>query len=230
MLSIRRSHERGGGRHGWLETRHTFSFGDYYDPRHMGFRALRVINEDTIAPGAGFPTHGLRDMEILTYVLEGLVEHKDSTGGHGIIQPGEVQRMTAGRGVRHSEFNGSKTESLHLLQIWLLPESVGLAPGYEQKRFDDRTNRLRLVASRDGRDGSLTLHQDASVYAALLGPGIALEHQLGKERHAFVQVARGCLRLNGEQLDAGDGAALSDEADLRFESVDRAEFLLFDLG
>jgi len=234
MLTVRRSAERGRFDHGWLDTRHTFSFADYHDPEQMGFRSLRVINEDVVAPGQGFGTHGHRDMEILSYVLEGTLAHRDSTGGKGTIVPGEVQRMSAGTGVRHSEFNGSETERVHFLQIWLLPDRQGHAPGYEQRAFPDEERRgaLRLVASPDGADGSLTVHQDARVYATLLARGEAVERELAPGRHAWVQVARGEVEVNGVRLRAGDGAALSDERGVRIAGTGEgvAELLLFDLA
>jgi redox-sensitive bicupin YhaK (pirin superfamily) len=234
MITVRRSGERGHFDHGWLDTRHTFSFADYHDERHMGFRALRVINEDQVRPGQGFGTHGHRDMEILSYVLEGTLAHKDSTGGNGTLVPGEVQRMTAGTGVRHSEFNGSDDEPVHFLQIWLLPDRPGHAPGYEQKAFPDAARRgvPRLVASPDGSGGSLTIHQDARVYATLLARGEGFEHRLSPGRHAWVQVARGQASVNGTLLEAGDGAALSDEAAVRLAGAGdgEAEVLLFDLA
>jgi len=233
MITIRRSEERGGGRHGWLDTRHTFSFADYHDPRHMGFRSLRVINEDRVESAAGFPTHPHRDMEILTYVLEGALEHRDSMGNGSVIRPGDVQRMSAGTGVTHSERNPSKTDPVHLLQIWILPERQGLPPGYEQKAFpeSEKRGRLRLVASRDGRDGSVTIHQDVDLYAAILARGETVRHALRPGRHAWVQVAAGEVTLNGEWLEAGDGAAVSDEQTIEIASEERgAEVLLFDLA
>ena len=232
MLTIRRSNERGHAQHGWLDSRHTFSFADYHDPAHMGFRALRVINEDRVQPAMGFGTHPHRDMEILSYVLEGGLAHKDSLGTGSTIRPGDVQRMTAGTGVTHSEANASSTEPVHFLQIWLLPEQHGLAPSYEQKHFAESQRRagLQLVASKDGRQGSLTVHQDVSVYDALLGPKQRAELALGKGRHAWVQVARGSVKLNGETLGAGDGAALSGEPGLALEGLEEAEVLVFDLA
>lgn len=232
MLTVRKSEERGHFDHGWLDTYHTFSFGDYQDPRHMGFRALRVINEDFVKPDEGFGTHPHRDMEILTWILAGELQHKDSMGNGSVIRPGEAQRMTAGTGVTHSEFNPSKTRSVHLLQIWILPEAKGLAPGYEQKDFpaEERKNRLRLIASRDGRDGSVVIHQDARVFASLLDAGKAVEHAPASGRHAWIQVARGSVRVNGAALAAGDGAAASEESLLRIEAAENAEILLFDLG
>lgn len=232
MITLRKADERGGFDFGWLDTKHTFSFGDYHDPRHMGFRALRVINDDRVQPGEGFPTHGHRDMEIITYVLEGALEHKDSLGTGSVIRPGEVQRMSAGAGIMHSEFNASDRDLLHLLQIWILPERRGLAPGYEQKAFgeDERRNRLRVVAARDGRDGAVTVHQDVSLHVGLLDPGVRVSHPLATGRHAWVHVARGSVRLGDQVLSAGDGAAVSDAADVTLEGVEPAEVLVFDLA
>jgi redox-sensitive bicupin YhaK (pirin superfamily) len=234
MITVRRSQERGHFDHGWLDTRHTFSFADYQDERHMGFRSLRVINEDQVAPGQGFGTHGHRDMEILSYVLEGELAHQDSTGGKDTLVPGEVQRMTAGTGVRHSEFNGSDRDPVHFLQIWLLPDRAGHTPGYQQKAFADAEKRgqLRLVASPDGAGGSLLIHQDVRVYATLLGKGEAVEQALAPGRHAWVQVARGQAAVNGTALRTGDGAAVSAEARVRLEGTDEglAELLVFDLA
>lgn len=234
MIAIRRSEERGRFDHGWLDTRHTFSFAGYHDPAHMGFRALRVLNEDVVAPGQGFGTHGHRDMEILSCVLSGTLVHRDSTGGEGRLVPGEVQRMTAGTGVRHSELNGSASEPVHFLQIWLLPDRPDHRPGYEQRAFPagERRGKLRLLASPDGAEGSLTVHQDARMLGALLGKGEAVEHALAAGRHAWVQVARGEVLLDGERLRAGDGAALSGEPLLRLEGAGdgEAEVLAFDLA
>ena len=232
MIRVRRSEERGLARHGWLESRHTFSFAEYRDPRHMGFRALRVINEDRVQPGQGFGTHAHRDMEIVTYVLEGALEHKDSLGTSSVIRPGEVQRMSAGTGVTHSEYNASRDALVHFLQIWILPERPGLAPSYEERSFPatERQGRLRLVASRDGRDGALTLHQDAAIYAGLLATGDRTELGLRPGRHAWVQVARGAVKLGDETLQAGDGAAVSGESLLALEGVQPAELLVFDLA
>ncbi len=232
MIEIRRSDERGHFDHGWLDSYHTFSFADYYDPRFMGFRQLRVINEDRVQPGKGFGTHPHRDMEIVTYVLEGALAHKDSMGNGSPIHPGEVQRMSAGTGVTHSEFNHSRDSLVHLLQIWILPEKEGLPPSYEQRAFSvsERENRLRLVAARDGRDGAVTIHQDAKLYAALLEPKVRIDHTLRRGRHGWLQVARGTVNLNDKRLAAGDGAAISDEAAIRIEAVDPSEVLLFDLA
>lgn len=231
MITVRRADERGHANHGWLDTYHTFSFADYYDPNHMGFRSLRVINDDRVAAGRGFGTHPHRDMEILTYVLEGALAHRDSTGGEEVIRPGELQRMTAGTGIAHSEYNGSDTEPVHLLQIWILPERTGLKPGYEQKAFpaEERQGRLRLVASRDGRDGSLTIHQDVNVHAGLLAPGETAQLSTEPGRYAWVQVARGAVTLNGEPLREGDGAAVTEEHTLELKGVEPADLLVFDL-
>jgi redox-sensitive bicupin YhaK (pirin superfamily) len=232
MINVRRAAERGHFNFGWLDTQHTFSFGEYYDPRNMGFRALRVINEDHVRAGHGFPTHPHRDMEIITYVLEGALEHKDSMGNGTVITPGEVQRMSAGTGIRHSEKNSSADEDVHLLQIWIIPDEQGLTPSYEQKMFEaeEKRGRLRLIASNDGRDGSVTVHQDANLYAALLEPGEEVTHQLSPGRHAWVQVARGELELNGQLLQQGDGVAASDESKLKMKGREASEILLFDLG
>jgi len=232
MITIRKSDDRGRADHGWLDSRHTFSFADYHDPEHMEFRSLRVINEDRVEPGQGFGTHPHRDMEILSYVLEGALEHKDSMGTSSTIRPGEVQRMTAGTGVLHSEYNPSRKEPVHFLQIWIFPEKKSLKPGYEQKAFPDgeRKNRLRLVASRDGRDGSLTIHQDAELYTTLLSRGESVSHPLKAGRHAWVQVARGAATLNGKPLATGDGAAISGEKSLELKATADAEVLMFDLG
>ncbi len=234
MLTIRPAAERGHFDHGWLNTWHTFSFADYFDPAHHQFRTLRVINEDFVQPGYGFGTHPHRDMEIVTYVLEGGLAHKDSMGNGSTIRPGDVQRMSAGTGVLHSEYNHSKDELVHLLQIWIFPEKKGLEPSYEQKTFsdDEKRNRLRLVASRDGREGSVTIHQNASIYAGILENGGAVRHQLAPGRHAWVQVARGSVTVNGQTLNQGDGAAISDESALQLTGADSqpAEFLLFDLA
>jgi redox-sensitive bicupin YhaK (pirin superfamily) len=232
MLTVRPADERGHAVHGWLDSHHTFSFANYYDPEHMGFRALRVINEDRVDGGQGFPPHPHRDMEILSYVLEGGLEHKDSIGTGSIIRPGDVQRMSAGTGVTHSEYNASKSELVHFLQIWIQPSKRGIAPSYEQKTFADaeKRGRLRVVASQDGRDGSVTIQTDAVVYAGLFGRGESAALTLGRGRHAWVQVARGKIRLNGRDLSAGDGAALSDEPAVRVEGVDGGEVLVFDLA
>lgn len=232
MLTIRKAEDRGHANHGWLNTYHTFSFANYYDTKHMGFRALRVINEDRVSPGNGFGTHGHKNMEIITYVLEGALEHKDSIGTGSVIQPGEVQRMSAGTGILHSEFNHSKSESVHFLQIWLLPEKEGLPPSYEQRNFSPAKTpgKLHLVAARDGRDAAVTVHQDVDLYAAVLEPGDRVSHSLQPQRHAWVQVARGAITVNGLSLDKGDGAAISEETDVVIEATTDAEILLFDLA
>ena len=234
MITIRKSDERGHFDHGWLDTRHSFSFASYYDPAQMGFRALRVINEDVVQGGQGFDTHGHRDMEILTYVISGALAHRDSSGGGGVLRNGEVQRMSAGTGIRHSEFNASPTEPVRLLQIWLLPDRPGHPPSYEQKAFppEERRGRLRLVASPDGADGSTTIHQDARVYATLLADGAAVELPLAAGRHAWVQVARGGVDLDGTRLAEGDGAAVSGERAVRLvgRGPGEAELLVFELG
>ncbi len=231
MINIRHARDRGHLNHGWLDTFHTFSFADYYDATQMGFRALRVINEDRVAPGMGFGMHAHRDMEIVTYVLSGALEHKDNLGHGEVLRPGELQRMSAGTGIRHSEFNPSKTDPVHLYQIWLLPRASGLAPSYEQKAFaeEERKNRLRLVASPGGDDGSLTIQQDARLYLATLDAGAQVAHELAPGRHAWLQVLRGRIQLNGGQLATSDGAAIGDESSLAIEATEPAEVLLFDL-
>ena len=232
MITVRKSEDRGHANRGWLDSYHTFSFADYYDRNYMNFRSLRVINEDVISPGKGFGTHGHSDMEIITYVLAGALEHKDSLGTGAAIKPGEVQRMSAGTGIQHSEFNHSQTEPVHLLQIWLLPDTNGLQPSYEQREFPlaERHGQLRLVAARDARDGAVKVHQDVDLYAAVLDKNSQVSHALQPNRHAWVQVARGSVLLNGLTLEKGDGAAVSDEAELVIESAEDAEFLLFDLA
>jgi quercetin 2,3-dioxygenase len=232
MITIRKAEERGHFDFGWLNTYHTFSFGDYYDPRNMGFRSLRVINEDYVHPGRGFPTHGHRDMEIITYVLEGGLGHKDSMGNGSVIRPGDVQRMSAGTGVMHSEANPSKEESVHLLQIWILPDKMGVEPSYEEKKFDDegKRGRLRLVVSPDGQDGSVKIHQDARVYATVLDAAQQVTHELKPDRHAWVQVARGAIEVNGQPLKQGDGASISEERELTITGQEPSEVLLFDLA
>jgi redox-sensitive bicupin YhaK (pirin superfamily) len=232
MITLRPADERGHFNHGWLDTFHTFSFADYHDPRHMGFRALRVINEDRVAPGQGFPPHGHRDMEIVTYILEGALEHKDSLGTGSVIRPGDVQRMSAGTGVRHSEFNHSPTEPVHLLQIWIEPAVRSIRPGYEQKTYpvDARRNTLCLVASPDGADDSVTIQQHAQLYASVLDTGRQVVHPLAVGRHAWVQVARGAIELNGLKLGQGDGAAVSDVPTLTIVASMPAELLVFDLA
>ena len=232
MITIRPAKERGGADHGWLNTRHTFSFSSYYDPRHMGFRDLRVINEDRVAPGQGFGAHGHRDMEILSYVVSGGLEHRDSMGNGAVVRPHEWQRMSAGTGVQHSEANASADEPVHFYQIWILPKSEGIRPGYEQKLFapEEKSGRLRLVASGDGREGSLKIHQDVSVFNAVLKDGEEVEHRLASGRHAWLQVVSGSVELNGERLGAGDGAAVSDEGALRILAGGDSEVILFDLS
>ena len=232
MMTIRRAEDRGHANHGWLDTNHTFSFADYYDPNHMGFRALRVINEDRVAPGQGFGTHPHRDMEIISYVLEGGLQHKDSMGNGSIIKPGDVQRMTAGTGVAHSEFNASRVEPVHFLQIWLLPNARGITPSYEQKSFTpaEQDGRFKLVASPDGRDGSVTIHTDAALYSGRFDRGASAKFQVAPGRHAWVHVARGKAKVNGQELKAGDGAALSGEEAVAVEGVDASEVLVFDLA
>ncbi|MDX2240804.1 MAG: pirin family protein [Leptolyngbyaceae cyanobacterium bins.302] len=233
MITIRSAQDRGTANFGWLDSRHTFSFGEYFDPSHMGFADLRVINEDKVAPGQGFSTHGHRDMEIISYVLEGALEHKDSIGTGSIIRPGDVQRMSAGTGIRHSEYNASKTEPVHFLQIWILPEQKGIQPGYEQKTFSEAEKRgqLRLVGSRDGRDGSITIHQDVNLYAAVLQEGDEIKHSLATGRVAWLQVARGAVQLNNQTLTAGDGVAIAQETQITLQGAsDAAEVLLFDMA
>ena len=232
MIKIRKSRDRGHFDHGWLETYHTFSFADYYDPNHMAFRTLRVINEDYVKPGEGFGTHSHRDMEIVTFILEGALEHKDSMGNTSVIRPGEIQRMTAGAGVTHSEFNSSKKERVHLLQIWILPNQKGLEPSYEQQVIEPKkkTNRLALIASPDSGESSVKIHQDALVYAASLGEGNSVNYKPGRARGVWIQVAKGSLFLGDQKLDAGDGAAIEGEPSIRIQSSQKSEFLLFDLG
>jgi redox-sensitive bicupin YhaK (pirin superfamily) len=232
MITIRKSEERGHINLGWLDTYHTFSFDQYYDPAYMHFRSLRVINEDRVAPAKGFPTHSHRDMEIITYILSGALEHRDSMGNGSVIRPGDVQRMSAGTGVAHSEFNPSESEAVHLLQIWIMPRARNLPSSYEQKNFsdDERRGQIRLVASEDGRDGSVTIQQDAGVYAAIIPSGLTIEHELAEKRHAWIQVARGTLRVNGHDVNQGDGVRVSDEGLLQLTSADEAEVLLFDLA
>lgn len=233
MIKIRKSAERGGGNYGWLDTKYTFSFNNYYDPAFMNFRNLRVINEDWVEPNQGFGTHGHADMEIITYVIEGALAHKDSTGGSEVLRPHEVQRMTAGSGIRHSEFNPSETEKVHLYQIWILPEKDGLEPGYEQTYFAPETKKgkLKLVASPGGDDGSVKINQDVKLYSSILEPGETVRLELSENRHAWIQIVKGSLSLNGEILQTSDGAAISDERVLQIESLeDGTEFLLFDLN
>jgi quercetin 2,3-dioxygenase len=232
MITIRRSDERGGGDYGWLKTHHTFSFSDYLDEKWMGFRSLRVINEDWVAPSSGFPMHPHRDMEIITYVLSGQLEHKDSLGTGSVILPGDGQRMTAGRGIRHSEYNPSRSEKVHLLQIWITPDKLGYEPGYEQKSFPEAEKRgkLRLIASPGGADGSVKINQDVKVFVSLLSPGEEVRHVLAAKRYAWVQVANGEVEVNGKMLAQGDGAAVSDEKELKIKASQDAEVLLFDLA
>jgi len=231
MITLRKAAERGHAHHGWLDTWHTFSFADYHDSAQMGWSALRVINEDVVAPGMGFGTHGHRDMEIVTYLLDGALEHKDSMGNGAVIRPGDAQRMSAGKGVLHSEFNPSQDEAAHLLQIWIEPKVRGVKPSYEQTFFPagEKRGRLRLIASGDGREGSVTIHQDAALYATLLAPGESLRHALAPGRHAYLQVARGAVTLNAQPLQCGDGAKIADETDLEIAATRDAEILLFDL-
>jgi len=232
MITIRRSNERGGGDYGWLRTRHTFSFSDYHDPKWMGFRSLRVINEDWIAPKGGFPTHPHRDMEIITYVLSGQLEHKDSLGTGSVILPGDGQRMSAGRGIRHSEGNPSASDAIHMLQIWILPDKQGHEPGYEQKSFSEaeKHGKFRLIASNDGGDGSVKINQDAKLFVTLLAPGEEVTQALAAKRYAWLQIAKGEVELNGQKLRQGDGAAVSDESTLTIKASEEAEVLLFDLA
>jgi len=232
MINIRPANERGRADFGWLDSRHTFSFGDYRDPAHMGFGPLRVINEDRVQPGQGFGTHGHRDMEILSYVLEGALEHKDSIGTGSVIRPGDVQIMSAGTGIRHSEFNASSTEPVHFLQIWVIPDREGIAPRYDQKRFSDarKRGRLLLVGSSDGRDGSVVIHQDVEIMAAILAASEGVSHSLRPGRRAWFQIVRGAVDVNGQRLTAGDGAAIEDEAALEIAGTANSnELLLFDL-
>ena len=231
-VNIRKANERGHANHGWLDSFHTFSFGDYYDPAQMGFSALRVINEDRVSAGQGFGTHGHRDMEIISYVVEGALEHKDSIGTGSVINAGDVQVMSAGSGIRHSEFNPSATAPVHFLQIWVLPNATNHTPRYDQKAFtaDDKRGRARLVVSGDGRDGSLMIHQDADIYAALLDAGASLHHELHQGRRGWIQLVRGALDVNGTKLNSGDGLAISDETALTLRAdKDDSEFLIFDL-
>ena len=232
MIKFRDRMARGESRTGWLDSRHTFSFADYWDPAQMGFRALRVINEDRVIPGAGFPTHGHRDMEIVTYVLSGALAHKDSLGNGAVIRPGEVQRMSAGTGILHSEFNASKSEGVHFLQIWIVPDRAGLPPGYEQKTFPpaERHGRLRLVAAPDGAEGAVTLHQDARLYLAALGAGERVTHAIAKGRGLWLQVARGIVALDGTEMREGDGAAVEGQPSVAIAAETEAEVLLFDLA
>jgi quercetin 2,3-dioxygenase len=231
MFAIRHASERGHANHGWLDSYHTFSFSNYYDPQHMGFSNLRVINDDTVAPGGGFTTHGHKDMEIVSYVLDGALAHKDSMGNGSVIRPGDVQRMSAGTGVTHSEFNASQDEPLHFLQIWLRPNKRGVEAAYDQQHFslEKRRGHLVLFVSPDGRFGSIATHQDALLYGTLLEAGDMLEHRLEPGRRAYIHVARGQVGVNGQTLNQGDGLAVEDQQALRFEGIDAAEILLFDL-
>ncbi len=231
MLQIRKSEERGNANHGWLQSQHSFSFGDYHDPKHVGFGPLLVINEDRVAPGQGFGTHGHRDMEIISYVLEGALEHKDSLGTGSALHYGDVQRMSAGSGVRHSEFNGSRSEPVHFLQIWIEPNVKGIPPSYEEKHFTPQSKQgaLRLVASSDGRDGSVLIHQDAAIYAAILDSGDSAQHALTAGRTGYVHVIRGSLTVNGQALKGGDALRISAEPGIRLEMAEAAEVLVFDL-
>jgi redox-sensitive bicupin YhaK (pirin superfamily) len=231
MMNVRRSHERGHANYGWLDTQHTFSFGDYYDPGHMGFRSLRVINDDRVVGGQGFGTHPHRDMEIISYVVDGALEHRDSMGNGSVIRPGEVQRMRAGTGVTHSEYNHSATDPVRFLQIWVLPEERGLTPGYEQKLFgDERRGRLRLVASRDGSEGSVQIQQDLAMFASVLKNGERVEHDLAEGRHAWLQIVRGSVRVDSLELGEGDGASFSEVPAIAMESLGDSELILFDIA
>ncbi|MEM8806711.1 MAG: pirin family protein [Cyanobacteria bacterium P01_G01_bin.38] len=233
MITLRPAQERGAANFGWLDSRHSFSFGNYYDPNHMGFANLRVINEDKVAPGQGFSTHGHRDMEIISYVLDGGLEHKDSLGTGSVIRPGDVQRMSAGTGIMHSEYNASNADPVHFLQIWIMPDERGLTPSYEQTHFTqaDKQGQLRLVGSRDGRDGSVTIHQDVDLYAAAIASNDTISYDIAEGRAVWVQVARGAITLNGQSLTAGDGASVMDEAKITLVGAsDDAEVLVFDMA
>jgi len=232
MIQLRRSNDRGKTKLSWLDSRHTFSFGDYYDPKQMGFSYLRVINEDRVVAGAGFPTHSHRDMEIITYVLEGALAHKDSTGTSSVIRVGDVQRMSAGTGISHSEYNASQTEPVHFLQIWIMPSQTGLEPGYEQRSFtlENNSGRWVLVAAGDGRDGAVNVHQDIELLVAVLNPGQQVGYRFKPGRHAWLQLARGGVSINGTVLNIGDGAAISAEEVVEIQALDHAEILLFDLA
>ena len=233
MITIRPAQERGNANFGWLDSKHTFSFGSYYDPNHMGFANLRVINEDKVQPGKGFGTHSHRDMEIISYVLEGELEHKDSIGNGSVIRPGDVQRMSAGTGIAHSEFNGSKSDLVHFLQIWIMPDTAGIKPSYEQKHFPlaEKQGQLKLVASPDGKDNSVTIHQDANLYVALLNKGDLVNYNTDKSRSLWLQVAKGAVKVNGLALNTGDGAAITEETELELvATADNTEILLFDLA
>jgi redox-sensitive bicupin YhaK (pirin superfamily) len=232
MITVRPGNERGSSNFEWLDSRHTFSFGDYYDPQNMGFSDLRVINEDRVAPGAGFPSHSHRDMEIITYVLEGALAHKDSTGTSSVIRVGDVQRMSAGTGISHSEYNASQTEPVHFLQIWVLPDTKGLQPGYEQRSFELEKNRGKWIpiVAPNGRADTVTVHQDVELFVAVLSPGLQLSYRLRPGRHAWLQLARGGVSLDGRTLNAGDGVAISGEELVKIQALDDAEILLFDLA
>ncbi|MEM6536844.1 MAG: pirin family protein [Pseudomonadota bacterium] len=232
MITVRKAGERGQANFGWLDSRHSFSFGHYFDPEHMGFGPLRVLNDDRVAPGAGFDTHGHKDMEIISYVLEGALEHKDSIGTGSVIRPGDVQRMTAGKGIRHSEFNHSSDDPVHFLQIWIIPEKDGLEPGYEQKSYDEveRRGRLKLVGSRDGRDGSVTIHQDVNLYAGVFGQGEEASVDVGKDRGVWVHVAQGTAEVEGRELSEGDALAATRKDRITIKGVDNAEILVFALA
>ncbi len=232
MIAVRHAADRGAANFGWLDSKHTFSFGNFYDPEHMGFGNLRVINEDRVQPGRGFDTHSHQDMEIISYVIEGALEHKDSMGNRSVMNSGEVQRMTAGTGITHSEFNHSADELVHFLQIWILPEKQGLEPGYEQKTYssDNKKNQLRLIASPNGREGSLTVHQQLDVYASVLDQGVRLTHRFDDGRRGWIQIVRGTVDVNGETLNAGDGAAIDGTSDLKIKASEQAELLLFDMA
>lgn len=231
-MTLRKAEDRGHANHGWLDSYHTFSFANYYDPQHMGFRKLRVINEDRIAGGGGFAPHGHRNMEIITYVLDGALEHQDSMGNRSVIRAGDVQRMSAGTGVTHSEYNHSKTDAVHLLQIWVLPAENGIEPEYEQKLFspEEKSGQLRLIASQDGRDGSITVHTDLNLYATVLAEGEKVTHEIERDRHLWVQVAQGAVMVNGEPLNQGDAMAVEAVPTLEIVGKDAAEVLVFDLG
>ncbi len=231
MITVRHTGERGAANFGWLDSKHTFSFGSFHDPEYMGFGSLRVINEDTVQPGQGFDTHGHREMEIISYIIDGALEHKDSMGNGSVMSSGEVQRMTAGTGITHSEFNHSADELVYFLQIWILPEEQGLEPGYEQKKysFEEKKNQLRLIASPSGREGSLTVHQQVDIYASVLGQDMTLTHRLAEGRCGWMQIVRGTVEINGETLNAGDGAAITGTSDLRITASEATEFLLFDM-
>lgn len=232
MQTIRPSNERGRANFDWLDSRHSFSFGQYFDANHVGFGPLRVINEDKVAPGAGFGTHGHANMEILSIVLDGALEHKDSAGNAEVIRPGDVQRMSAGTGVQHSEYNASKDDPVHFLQIWIIPEEEGITPSYQQTTFptEDRQGRLKLLGSRDGRDGAITIHRDVDLYGSVLSNGDSLTHAIGPNRGVWIQMIRGTVRANGEIITAGDGLALSREPDIKIDAIEGAEFLLFDMA